>query len=633
MLAPRRGTTPNTAHAPRAAALAATTLAATLAATTLVAAPLRAAATPSALTTPVATPTEDEDADAARAERIRMFEEMLTGATLEGCFTTGAVGDDGLPKLHKDRYTLQSVRHLSGDLFLFTTRIQYGDKDVSLPLPLKVVWAGDTPVITLTDFAVPPLGTFTARVLFYRGEYAGNWDGGDHGGQMFGKVLPKEPEAAEGDFVVAPDPNWPQFRGPRALGVAEGHALPVEWDVEDGTGVKWSADIPGLAHSSPIVFGDRVFVTTAVKDGDGDDPLKVGLYGDIGSVEDETPHSMRVLCLDKDTGAVLWDREAFHGVPKVKRHPKSSHAACSPATDGERVIAHFASEGLYAYDMDGNLLWQKDLGVLDSGFYMVPSAQWGSASSPVLHDGKVVLLCDVQQDSFLAVFDADTGEEIWRTERLDVPTWGTPAIFEKDGRTQIVCNGFKETAGYDFETGEQIWWLEGGGDIPVPTPIVAHDLIYVTNAHGTLAPIYAIKTTARGELTMDPDECVFMAWCHPRRGNYMQTPVVYGDLAYFCNDAGILSCYDARTGEEVYRQRLGSGRSGFSASAVAGDDKLYFTSEDGLCYVVKAGEEFELLSYNDLVETAMATPAISEGVIFFRTRSKLVAVDGVGAGE
>lgn len=571
------------------------------------------------------------DDDAIRRERVRQFEELLTGATLEGCFTTGAVAADSagvdLPKLHKDRYSIQSVKHLAGDLFLFTTRIQYGDKDVSVPLPLKVLWAGDTPVVSLTDFAIPPLGTFTARVLFYRDEYVGTWDGGDHGGQMFGRIIPKAPTNAD-EFVVAPNPNWPQFRGDHALGIAEGHPLPVDWDVEEGTGVLWKSEIPGLAHSAPIVFGDRVFVTTAVKAGDGEDPLKVGLYGDIGSVEDDSEHSMRVLCLDKRSGALLWKREAFSGVPKIKRHPKSSHAACSPAADNEHVVAFFASEGLYCYSKEGDLIWSKDLGTLDSGFYMMKSAQWGSASSPILYKGRVILLCDVQDDPFLAVFDAENGDELWRTERLDVPTWGTPSILEKDGRTQIVCNGFRETAGYDLQTGERIWWLDGGGDIPVPTPIIAHDLIYITNAHGTLAPIFAIKTTAQGELTMDADECVFMEWTHPRRGNYMQTPIVYGDQIYFCSDAGVMASYNAKTGEELYRQRLGGGRSGFSASPVGGDGKLYYTSEEGLCYVVKAGPEFELLSFNDLEETVMATPAISEGVLFFRTRSHLLAISG-----
>ena len=425
------------------------------------------------------------------------------------------------------------------------------------------------------------------------------------------------------------EPHWPSFRGYRAQGIAEGHALPVEWDVDTGDGIRWSTSIPGLAHSSPVIWGDTVFVTSAVKEGDEEAELKVGLYGDIGSVEDDTSHSMLLYAIDKATGEIRWEVEACSAVPAIKRHPKGSHAACTPATDGERVVAFFASEGLYCYDMDGELQWKKDFGVLDAGFYMVPSAQWGSATSPILHDGVVILQCDVQADSFVCALDADTGEELWRTARDEVPTWSTPTIVEYRGSTQVVCNGFRHIGGYDFETAEELWMLEGGGDIPVPTPIVAGELVFITNAHGRMAPVYAIHASARGELEMDPEECPFMAWSLPRYGNYMQTPLAYGPFLYMCNDAGVLSTYMLGSGEPEYRERIGGGRDGFSASVVAGDGKIYVTSEEGVIHVVKAGADFELLASNDMGETCMATPALSEGVLFVRTCGELVAVEGL----
>jgi outer membrane protein assembly factor BamB len=448
--------------------------------------------------------------------------------------------------------------------------------------------------------------------------------------QLWSAAPAQEEQAGRGrpaaDDLSEDSPHWPSFRGHRARGFAEGAGAPTAWSLETGENVLWQTPIPGLAHSSPIVWGDRLFVTTAVRQAEGDTELKVGLYGDISSVADEGVHQFRLLCLDKKDGQLLWSRTAHEGAPAVKRHPKSSHAASTPATDGEHVVAFFGSEGLYCYDTRGELLWQKDFGVLDSGFYMAPEAQWGFASSPVLHAGRVIVQVDVQEDSFLAAFDADTGEELWRTPRHDVPTWSSPTVDVRSERGQVIVNGYKHIGGYDLGTGAELWKLAGGGDIPVPTPVVAHDLIFITNAHGRMAPIYAISVAASGELKGTAQDEQQMAWSTPRRGNYMQTPLVYGEELYCCSDAGILTCYEADTGVVRYQQRLGGGASGFSASAVATDGRLYLTSEEGEVHVVAAGPEFESLAVNDMGETCMATPAISEGVLFWRTRSHVVAV-------
>lgn len=417
--------------------------------------------------------------------------------------------------------------------------------------------------------------------------------------------------------------HWPSFRGPHARGVADGQSIPTTWNLETGENVAWSVPIPGLAHSSPVVWGDRLFVTTAVKDGESN--LKVGLYGAGEPVDEEGDHEFRVYCLDAMAGEVQWVRTAYEGTPRVKRHPKSSHANSTPATNGEYVVAFFASEGLYCYTVNGDLVWKKDLGVLNAGAPGLPEYQWGFASSPVIHGDRVIVQCDVQDQSFLAVLDLGTGEEIWRTDRDEDPTWGTPAIDIRDGRGQIICNGYKHIGGYDLDTGRELWHMHGGGDVPVPTPIVAHDLIFITSAHGRQAPIYAIHPGVTGEITDDPSDG-HMAWSTRKLGNYMQTPLVYGDELYCCRDNGILTCYDARTGAMNYRERLGSGRTGFSASAVASDGRIFITGEEGEIRVIRAGTEFESLAINDMGETCMATPAIANDTMYIRTRGRVVAI-------
>lgn len=421
------------------------------------------------------------------------------------------------------------------------------------------------------------------------------------------------------------DPKpWPSYRGLNASGVADGHATAVEWDVVMGENILWQIELPGLSHSSPVIWGDDIFVTTAVKDQEAE--LKVGLYGSIASVEDDSVHEFQLICIDRESGEINWIQTCWEGVPEIKRHPKGSHAISSPAADATHVAAFFGSEGLYVYNHEGELLWNKNFGTLDSGYYMVPSAQWGFGSSPVISEGRLLVQCDVQGESFLAAFDVNTGEELWRTVRDEIPTWGTPTVDLGEDRRQVIVNGYKHIGGYDFDTGEELWKLEGGGDIPVPTPVVAHGMVFITNAHGRMAPILAISATAEGEFTMKPKDSEHMIWSIERGGNYMQTPLVYGDLLYCCKNNGVLSVFDARTGTRAYRERLGSGTTGFSASGVAADGKLYFTSEEGEVYVIKAGEEFDLLAVNEMGETCMATPAISAGVMFFRTRSQLVAV-------
>jgi outer membrane protein assembly factor BamB len=418
--------------------------------------------------------------------------------------------------------------------------------------------------------------------------------------------------------------NWPGFRGKRANGLGNGET-PTTWNVDTGTNVLYKVPVAGLAHSSPVIWGDRIFLTTAV--GAGTAPLKVGLYGDIQPVENEGAQSWRLLSFDKHSGKLLWERVAHEGVPRIRRHPKSTHANSTPATDGRRVVAFFGSEGLYCYDFDGTLLWKRDFGVLDSAFFQAPDAQWGFASSPIIHDGRVIVQADVLGESFLEALSIEDGKTIWKTKRSDVPTWSTPNVLESAGGDQVLVNGWRHIGAYDAATGAEIWKLEGGGDIPVPTPQVAHDLVFITNAHGPGSPIFAVRQGAKGTIAPGEDgTSEWIAWSIPQGGAYMQTPLIDGEYLYSSRDNGVLSCFRAKTGELLYRERLGSGSSGFSASPVAADGKVYFTSEDGQVHVVKAGPAFEVLAVNDLGEVTMATPAISDGVLYFRTRSSLVAI-------
>lgn len=429
--------------------------------------------------------------------------------------------------------------------------------------------------------------------------------------------------------VAAHAQNWPQYRGPAASGLDASVALPTAWNVETGENIRWQTPIPGLSHASPVVWGERVYVATAVNSA-GRSDLKVGLYGNIDAAKDDAPHQWRLLALDKATGKILWNVVGHESAPKVARHTKATHCNSTPATDGARIVTIFGSEGLFCFDAkDGKLLWKKDLGPMDSGYFQMPASQWGFASSPIIHEGKVIVLCDVQKGSFLAAYDLADGREVWRTARSDVPTWSTPAIVTAAGRTQIAVNGWHHTGGYDFATGTELWKLDGGGDIPVPTPLSRDGLIYFTSAHGRSAPMRAIRADASGDITPDNVDWKHpsIAWNHDRRGNYMQTPILVGPHLYGCRDNALLTCFDAQTGDVRYSERLTpTTTEGFTSSPVSDGRHLYFTSEIGNVYLVPVGDKFSIAAKNSLGETCLSTPAVSGGALFFRTRDKLIAV-------
>jgi outer membrane protein assembly factor BamB len=331
----------------------------------------------------------------------------------------------------------------------------------------------------------------------------------------FAAALPVYADSAGPDPV---DTNWPSFRGHAAAGFAEGFPTPVNWNADDSEGaslknVLWKVKLPGLSHSSPIVWGERIFVATAVSD-KANPELKVGLYGAGDSADDDGVQSWDIYCLDKKSGKTLWTQTVHRGKPRARRHTKATHANTTLATDGKNLVAFFGSEGLYCYDLNGKRRWKKDLGVLPSSPYDAPSLQWGWASSPVIHDGRVFLQCDILDNGFIACFDVRDGNEVWRNPRSDVATWSTPTIHVIDGKPQMIVNGWRQIGGYDARTGEEVWRMQGGGDIPVPAPVVAGDMIYIANAHGRISPIYAIKTTAKGDVTIKEGETsnAHVAW-------------------------------------------------------------------------------------------------------------------------
>ncbi len=420
--------------------------------------------------------------------------------------------------------------------------------------------------------------------------------------------------------------HWPSFRGHQASGVAEGPMTPSRWSVKAGENINWKTPIPGLGHSCPIVWADRIYTTTAIS-GQTDPELKVGLYGDIKPVEDDSEHTWLLLCLDKNNGNLIWQKQIHKAVPKIKRHTKATHANCTPATDGKNIVVFLGSEGLYCFDMEGQLIWKKDLGVLDSSYYRVPTAQWEFASSPIIHDDMVIVQCDVLENSFLATFGISDGAEIWRTPREDLPGWSTPTVHVANERSQVLVNGYKHIGGYELATGKELWRMTGLGDIPVPTPVVADGLAFFTSAHQGAA-IAAVRLNAEGDISLGEDESAnsFVAWRKRKGAAYMQTPLYYDGYIYSCMDNGVLTCLEAKTGKTVYRKRLASGRTGFTASAVASGGKLYYTSEEGSIYVIQAGPEFKVLATNAMDDVCMATPAISDGQLFFRTQHHIIAV-------
>jgi len=442
-----------------------------------------------------------------------------------------------------------------------------------------------------------------------------------------------EPVGAEGFAYGAADAlddggpadgHWPQFRGRRAAGVGDGSGYAAEWDVERGTAIRFSVEIPGLGNSSPIVWGDRILVTTAVAEGIEQD-VRTGLTGAGDPVDEQVDHSWRVMAFDRHSGEALWDTEVGRAVPLTRRHFKASQASSTPVTDGTHVVAVFPTVGIACLDLDGRLLWKHELGGLNSSSPNDPGIEWGYASSPVIHDGSVIALVDTYDDPYIAAWDLDSGELRWKTERDGPPSWSTPTVSRGESGDELVVNG-ATIRGYDPDSGAELWSLAPNSELVIATPVVGDGTVYVTAGYAPVKPIYAVRLGLRGRFEVEPGEVhAELAWSHARGGAYMPTPLLYRGLLYFVHHNGRLVAYDAASGNAIYKTRFSAGGT-FTASPVAADGKLYIGTEEGQVYVVAAGPEYRELAVNEMGAPLMATPALSGGTIYLRTTRRLVAV-------
>jgi outer membrane protein assembly factor BamB len=419
--------------------------------------------------------------------------------------------------------------------------------------------------------------------------------------------------------------NWPQFRGPKSTGVADDPKLPDTWSATEN--VAWKTEIPGVGWSSPVVWNNKIFVTSVLSKGEIEAPKK-GLYfgGERKASTDE--HRWMVYCVDWKTGKILWEREAFKGVPPSSRHLKNSYASETPVTDGERVYVYFGNVGLFCYDMDGKPLWNKRWGPFKTRY------GWGTAASPVLHKDRIYVVNDNDDQSFIIALDKKTGNQIWRVDREEGSNWATPYIWENELRTEIVTPGTKKVRSYDLN-GKLLWELVGMSSISIPTPFSKFGLVYITSGYvmDPVRPVYAIRPGAAGDISLKEGERgnQHIAWFQPQAGPYNPTPVIYGDNYYTLLDRGFFTAHDAKTGKEIYgKQRIDAAAGAFTSSPWAYNGKIFCLSEDGDTYVIQAGSEYKLVGKNSLGEMCMATPAIAQGSLIIRTAARLYRISKKG---
>lgn len=414
--------------------------------------------------------------------------------------------------------------------------------------------------------------------------------------------------------------HWPQLRGSDGAGVSTNPNQPAKWSATEN--VAWKTDLPGRSWSSPIVWGDKVFLTAVVNLGDSEPPKK-GLY--FGGNRPEPPkseHRSKVFCLDLATGKLEWERTVHRGVPQTAIHLKSSYGAETPVTDGERVYAVFGGVGVYALTLEGEEVWSRKLPPRPMRY------GWGYAASPVLYEGRLFLLNDNDERADLSALDAKTGMEAWRVDRDEKSNWATPFVWRNPTPTELVTSGTGAVRGYDLD-GKLLWTLRGMSNIAIPTPFAGAGLLFVSSGYvgDKLRPLYAIRPGARGDITLQPGETSndFIAWSNPTGGPYNPSPLFYDGLVYVLFDRGLVSCFNAKTGEQLYdRERLPRGFA-FTSSPWATGGKVFCLNESGVCYVLRAGDEFELLHTNTLADDdmCMATPALAGDRLLIRTAARL----------
>lgn len=417
------------------------------------------------------------------------------------------------------------------------------------------------------------------------------------------------------NFLHADTINWPQLRGTHADGMAEGMTLPDHWSVKEN--VVWKKDLPGWGWSSPIVWGDRIFLTTAISEKEMLEKPIIGGYPG-GNIHPKDTHRWVTYCLDRETGKIIWEREAFKGIPPQPRHPRNSYASETPVTDGERVYSYFGNIGLYCYDMDGKKLWEEKWG--DFGI----RGGWGPGISPVLHKDRIFIMNDNQKSSFLEALDKRTGKQIWKVERDEKSNWATPYIWENKMRTELITVGTNKVRSYDLD-GKVLWELGPTSGLVSLQPLAKGGLLYVGSGYH-IGPLYAVKPGAAGNISLKPGETsnAWIAWSRPDGAGIHPGFLISGDRLYSLFDAGFLTCFDAKTGKELYkRKKVSEGKGRFYASPWAYNGKVFMLNEDGTTYVIEDGPEYKLLGKCALEDNAWATPAISHGSLFVRTYASL----------
>jgi outer membrane protein assembly factor BamB len=419
--------------------------------------------------------------------------------------------------------------------------------------------------------------------------------------------------------LASQDSDWWYWRGPAADGMAVGDA-PLHWS--DTESIRWKADIPGRGSSSPVVWGDRIFVTTAIKTGSDakqePDAMPAPKSKALVPSGPQVEHNFDVLCLDRKTGKVLWQRTAKTAVPHEGFHNQyGSFASNSPVTDGKHVYAFFGSRGMYCYDMEGNLIWQKDFGV-----QMRMRMSFGEGMAPVISGDRLILVFDHEGDSFMAVLDKNSGKEIWRVDRDEVTNWAAPLVVSYKGQKQIVVSATTKVRSYDFDTGKLIWECAGLGSNTIPQPVRQDDLVFVMSGHRD-PNLMAIRLGGTGDLTGTD----YVVWSQTRGNSYTPSPVIHDNKLYVLTDDGKVSCYNARTGVPYYQQVRLPKAYQFKSSPVGANGKLYLASEMEDVIVLRMGEKFEVLATNTLTdEMFIATPAIADGEIFLRGRNRLYCI-------
>ena len=417
------------------------------------------------------------------------------------------------------------------------------------------------------------------------------------------------------------DTNWPQFRGADSRGVSANVDLPDTWSTTEN--IAWKTDLPGKGWSSPVVWGNRIFVTTVVNQGETEEAKKGLYFGGERKDPVDALHEWRVMALDLESGEVQWNTKVYEGKPTMGIHIKNSYASETPVTDGEHVYAYFGNLGLFCLDFEGKLVWEKRIEQVKTRY------SWGLAASPVLHEDRIYVVNDNTEVSYIMALDKATGKELWRIDREEKSNWSTPFIWKNSKRTEIITPGTVQVRSYDLE-GKLLWHLEGMSSITIATPYADGDLLYVSSGYvgdRKARPLYAIRPGASGDITLAEGETSndFIAWSDPFGAPYNPSTLVYGDNLYVLYDRGKVSCYNAKDGSLIYEgERLPRG-AGYTASPWAYDGKIFCLNEDGVTHVLKAGDTFEVLATNTLAEEdmGMSTPAMSGDKLLLRTAARL----------